>query len=169
MEHRLEQARSEMTGTNNTLDDDNDVIRRQRIKLAQLEDTFYDDDEEEVKEDEEDDSGDSVIDRRRRFRGAYNVALSTDTQGYQVRKQDTGDRTAQELTAVSWAAFCTDLLPDEDATFRIQAMDSEDLFERLKLALSMLRQKKDVLQAKMERAGIKFRSEDGEMDGFSDD
>eukprot|EP00980_Cylindrotheca_fusiformis_P011918 scaffold2830_cov131-Cylindrotheca_fusiformis.AAC.39 len=98
MEHRLDQA------TQNTDDDDgsdDDAEMRRRIQLAKLDDRFYDDlgdDEEEVSE----------LDRKGRFRLAYNVALSTDTQGYVSAAVDV-DRTAQELTAVSWAAFCTNV------------------------------------------------------------
>lgn len=98
---------------------------------------------------------------------AYDVALATDKQGYRVRTDgnDRGEekekiRSPQELTALSWAAFCTELLPEADATMRIQALDSDDLFERLKLASILLRQKKEDVQAKMEKAGLKFRNED---------
>ena len=72
------------------------------------------------------------------------------------------ERTPQELTAVSWAAFCTNLLPEEDATYRIQALDCDNLFDRLKLANHMLREKKILLEKKMKRAGIK-RSGDNEQ------
>ena len=103
------------------------------------------------------------MDRRARFRQAYEVALATDTQGYQMVDK-TGDRAPQELTAISWAAFCTDLLPEEDAIYRIQALDSSNLFERLKLALHMLREQKAQLRVKMQKAGLKFRREDLDED-----
>jgi hypothetical protein len=65
-------------------------------------DRFYDDpgddEEEEVSE----------LNRKGRFRQAYNGALSTDTQGY-VSSNSAADRTAQELTALSWASFCTNV------------------------------------------------------------
>ena len=70
------------------------------------------------------------------------------------------ERTPQELTAISWAAFCTNVLPEEDAAYRIQALDSDDVFERLKLASHMLREKKKRLRQLMEKAGIKFQGED---------
>jgi hypothetical protein len=70
------------------------------------------------------------------------------------------DRTPQELTAISWAAFCTDILPEDNATFRIQALDCDNLFHRLKMASLMLRQKKAQLRAKMERAGLKIKGDD---------
>ena len=70
-----------------------------------------DDDEYDDKDDgddDDDDESEGFLDRLGRFRKAYDVALATDTQGYRVA-DDTGERTAQELTAMSWAAFCTDL------------------------------------------------------------
>lgn len=124
-------------------------------------DDIDDDDDED---DQDDDIDDAVcVDRHERFRQAYETALATDTQGYRVT-DDTGDRSAQELTAVSWAAFCSDLLPSEESTFRIQALDSDKLFERLKLASQMLREKKANLRVKMRKAGIKFRGEDLDED-----
>jgi hypothetical protein len=111
-------------------------------------------------EDEDDDSDDTDLDRRGRFRKAYNVALSTDTQGYCVSGSKGLERTPQELTALSWAAFCTDLFPDEDASFRIQALDCEDLFERLKLASHMLREKKNKLKQQMKTAGLQVKGEE---------
>jgi hypothetical protein len=95
--------------------------------------------------------------------------MATDTQGYCVStaassKDGTtsSDRSPQELTALSWASFCTELLPEEDATFKIQALDCDDLFERLKLASHMLRAKKADLKAKMKKAGLSVRDEDNE-------
>lgn len=52
------------------------------------------------------------------------------------------------------------LLPGEDASFRIQALDSEDLFERLKLASHMLREKKTFTRQMMEKAGLKMKGEE---------
>jgi len=126
------------------------------------EDRFYHDADDDSEEDDEEDDG-RELDRRARFRQAYEVALATDTQGYQMVDK-TGDRTPQELTAISWAAYCTGLLPEEDATYRIQALDSDNLFDRLKLALHMLREKKAQLRVKMQKAGLKFRSEDLDED-----
>jgi hypothetical protein len=130
------------------------------------EDRFYEDDDEGDEYENNDD--DSMIDRRRRFRRAYEVALETDTQGYQVLASANGasDRSPQELTALSWAAFCTELLPEEDATFRIQALDTVNLFDRLKLASQMLRRKQAQLRVRMERAGLKFRG--NEFEGEDD-
>jgi hypothetical protein len=95
--------------------------------------------------------------------------MATDTQGYCVSSSTTSkdgktssDRSPQELTALSWASFCTELLPDEDTTFKIQALDCDDLFERLKLASHMLRAKKADLKEKMKKAGLTFRDDEDE-------
>ena len=138
-------------------------------KISQQDDRFYNDDDED---EEDDDDSDDVLyaDRRRRFQKAVEVALNTDMQGYRtLRKDEHIDHTPQELTAISWAAFCTELLPEETsvATFRIQALDCADLFERLKLALHMLRQKKVQMRAKLERAGIQVKGDEFDDDGAS--
>jgi Lon protease-like protein len=125
------------------------------------EDRFYADEDEE--EDDEEADEPRPFDRRDRFRKAYQVALSTDAQGYHAVKPGgdaTVDRSPRELAAVSWAAFCTEILPDADAQHRILALDYENLFDRLKLALSVLRQKKEKLKERMDRAGIKFRADE---------
>jgi hypothetical protein len=93
------------------------------------------------------------MDRLNRYQTAYRIALATDTQGYCVT-DSSGGRTPQELTAISWAAFCTDLVPEAMPTARIQALDSDDLFERLKLAAHTLKQKESQLKAQLVQAGI---------------
>lgn len=92
---------------------------------------------------------------------AYHTALETDSQGYTVPTRDV-DRSAKELTAISWAAFCTELLAEDDATFRIQALDADDLFERLKLGSYLLRQKKETLRERLKKAGIKYYGEESD-------
>lgn len=122
------------------------------------EDRFYHD------EDADDDNDDEEVnldpDRRKRFQQAYKVALETDFQGYSVVSQNFTDYTPQEMTAISWAAFCTEILPEFDATFRIQALDCDNLFERLKLALHMLRTKENHLKEKLKKAGLPLRGEE---------
>jgi len=148
MEHRLAEA----AGDNDDESEEETEMRR-RLQVAKLDDKFYDD----LGDDEDEEV--SELDRRGRFRQAYNVALATDTQGY-VSSSASSERTPQELTALSWAAFCTNVLPEEDAAFRIQALDCEDLFDRLKLASHMLRDKKNKLRQQMEKAGLKFKGEE---------
>lgn len=149
MEHKLAQA-----AESSEEQDEDDAEMQKRIQIAKMDDRFYDDlgdEEEEMME----------LDRRGRFRQAYNVALDTDTQGYCVTtKASDMERSAQELTAVSWAAFCTNVLPEEDAHFRIQALDCEDLFDRLSLGSHMLREKKNNLKERMRKAGLNFKGEE---------
>lgn len=52
------------------------------------------------------------------------------------------------------------MLPGEDASFRVQALDCDDLFDRLKLASHMLREKKEMLRQQMKKAGLKFKGEE---------
>jgi hypothetical protein len=56
------------------------------------------------------------------------------------------------------------VLPEEDAAFRVQALDCENLFDRLKLASHMLREKKNQLGQKMKKAGLKFKGEEFDED-----
>jgi len=155
-----------------------------RIRRAGLEDAFYGDDQvegsakslEDDDDDDDDDDLDVELDRTERFQEAFQMAKASDSQGYTISSSDGGRasiRTAPDLTALSWAAFCTDapmdthgkgvtILVDKDGneyegvplnptptsvTYRIQALDCPDLFERLKLASFMLREKKSELQA----------------------
>lgn len=159
MENRLNQAQKK----NGFEDKDMD----RRIAIAKLEDRFYmSDDEGEEEDDEDTDDSFGDLDRLGRFRRAYEVAMATDTQGYTVSSSANRDESLspRELTAVSWAAFSSELVPSSDATYRIQALDADQLFLRLKLAFQMLREKKAQLRVKMQKAGIRFRGEDLDED-----
>jgi len=68
-----------------------------------------------------------------------------------------GERSVQDLTALSWAVFCTD---DVQETVRVQALDSDDLFDRLKLGSYMLREKKAELEAKLALTDVKLTDEE---------
>jgi Lon protease-like protein len=154
LEHKLDQLADD-SGTGM------DEEMERRINVAKLDDKFFADD----LDDEEDDQ---VFDRRRRFQQAYRVAMESDTQGYvsaSSRVDAVSSRTQKELTAVSWAAYMTDIIPEEDATYRIQAMDHTDVFERLKLASFMLREKRDQLQKQLDIANVnKKKKDDDDVD-----
>ena len=130
-----------------------------RINVAKLDDKFFADD----LEDDEDDEDDQVLDRRRRFQQAYRISMESDTQGY-VSGSAGGEsltrRSPKELAAVSWASYMTEILPEQDATYRIQAMDETDVFERLKLASFMLKEKRDRLQKQLDKADVKKKKKD---------
>ena len=157
LEHKLEQ-----------LADDPDTVvdeeMERRINVAKLDDKFFADD----LEDDEDDDEDQVLDRRRRFQQAYRVAMENDTRGYvsgSAGGESYSTRTPKELTAVSWASYMTEILPEQDATYRIQAMDETNVFERLKLASYMLREKRDRLQKQLDKADVKKKEkEDDDAD-----
>eukprot|EP00521_Asterionellopsis_glacialis_P008605 CAMPEP_0195285906 /NCGR_PEP_ID=MMETSP0707-20130614/3571_1 /TAXON_ID=33640 /ORGANISM="Asterionellopsis glacialis, Strain CCMP134" /LENGTH=370 /DNA_ID=CAMNT_0040345477 /DNA_START=199 /DNA_END=1311 /DNA_ORIENTATION=+ len=166
MERQLSTASKENDEMN-----EEDVEMQRRIKIAQLDDRFYAESEDEGDDDEsgDDDEDDTLeLDRRGRFSKAYEVALATDTQGYCVSSTKKSDRTPAELTALSWSSFCTELLPESDATYRIQALDCDNLFDRLKLASHMLRDKQTVLKKKLDTAGIKYWADDNDVDTDSD-
>lgn len=114
------------------------------------EDRFYQENDDDNEDEDEPD-----LDRRGRFQQALEIALQFDSQGYRVSPQeDAAEYTPQELTAISWAAFCTEVLPELDTSYRIQALDCDDLFDRLKLATHMLHQKELNLKAKLQKAGL---------------
>lgn len=97
------------------------------------------------------------------------MALATDTQGYSLACTDSSyGKTPQELTAVSWAGFCTDLVPAAFATYRIRALDSDDLFERLKLATQMLKQREGQLKEELVKAGLEPEGDQGSADRGKD-
>lgn len=68
-----------------------------------------------------------------RYKQAYGQALESDTTQYELR-------TIQLLTAISWAVF-TALDDPEFQHYRFRALDWDNLYERLKLAQYMLREK----------------------------
>jgi hypothetical protein len=96
--------------------------------------------------------------------------LATDTQGYQVVSSPSSTertikssslRNARELTAISWAAYCSDVVPTlESITYRIQAIDTSNLFERLTIAFQMLRKKKVAIQQQLQQAGLQYKRDD---------
>jgi hypothetical protein len=74
-----------------------------------------------------------------RYKNAYGRAMETGTL---LKDQS---RAAQLLTAISWAAF-TSIEDPELEHYRARALDFDDLFERLKLAQYVMREKELRLQ-----------------------
>lgn len=134
-------------------DNDRDSKMRDKMLRYKLDAIFYDDkspklvkdeDLEEVSDDEE------FFESNDQFKLAYQNALFHDTQGYQfstpsLDTEGVDQRDVQTLTALSWAAFCVDNM---DISFRIQALDCDDLFDRIKLASYTLRERKAELESK---------------------
>lgn len=83
--------------------------------------------------------------REERYEEAYKNALESDSQGYFSTNDSKGGRSAQELTAISWAAFSTEGADELDAPYRLQALDTDDLIERLKLGMFLLNEKQNLV------------------------
>jgi len=155
LEHKLE-----LVAEDPETEEDTEMERR--INVAKLDDKYFADD---IDDDDDDDDDEPMVDRRRRFQQAYRVAFDTDTQGYvsspsSPKGNGSAGRTPQELAAVSWAAYMTEFLPEQDAIYRIQAIDETEIFERLKLASYMLREKRDKLQKQLDIVNMKKKDDD---------
>ena len=117
------------------------------------------------------------------FQFAFHQALNSDTQGYTIMACGTSSspsstsldevdntnnnkkrlhknsflspsetlRSVQHLTALSWSAFC---IAPMDVTYKLQALDCDDLFDRLKLAAYALRELRSKMEAKVALLGI---------------
>jgi len=96
---------------------------------------------------DEDDDDEGVPSRWRRYEKAKRTAQENDTQGYTIGDSTETDKSPQEWTAISWAAFGTDL--DPDPTRRIQALDSTSVVERLSIAFNLLEKQKETLRRKI--------------------
>jgi hypothetical protein len=113
-----------------------------------------------VVDEADDDEDDIELDRRGRFQHAYEVAMDTDSQGY-LSAATTDERSPKELTALSWAAFCTEEDPDGgNAAFRVQAMGETNLLERLKLASQVLKLRRGQLETEMKKAGLSKKDDE---------
>lgn len=141
-----------------------------------------DDDDDGDNDDDDDDDENDDMDRTARFNRAFKITRATDSQGYTVADSSSGDepqrRSVQDLAAISWAAFQTDpppstdvnddawivengqLLAETDTLYRLQALSSTNLFERLKLASHMLREEKQELKKCLEAVGVEFNDGD---------
>ena len=116
------------------------------------------------RDDDYDDDDDVVaLDRTGRFRRAYELAKETDAQGYissAEADESSENRSLQDLSAISWAAFETErlheddeqagivvgddgqLLASSDTLYRMQALASAGIMDRMKLALTCLHGKR---------------------------
>lgn len=120
----------------------------------------------------EEDDTDKKIDRVEQFRQAFESAKETDTFGYVLQPtldnpkseaKGAAVRTAKDLAAISWAAFCTGEKNNIGRdVMKIQALDMTNVLQRLQLAAAMLRDEKKKCMAKMVSAGIKDTMTDEE-------
>jgi hypothetical protein len=126
-------------------------------------DEQLDNDDDDDDEEEEGSEGFETLDRRSRYHEAFENAKNSDTQGYISQTIDPSKssiRTIKDLTAISWAVFCTsDLAHTTEAeeiqhnVFRIQALDMTNVVQRLNLGAALLRMEKKKLKAKLAVAG----------------
>jgi len=134
-----------------------------------LDDEF---DEEDMNSDDDDDDNDDddseILDRVAQFQEAFESAKETDNQGYILQPTTATDnlssekialRSPKDLTAISWAAFCTgskDGSKDsiQRQAIQIQALDMTNVIQRMQLASAMLREEQNSLKAKLALAGI---------------
>lgn len=137
-------------------------------------------DEEDEEEDDDDDEmmedyAEEKLDRVAQFQKAFESAKEADTFGYVLQPATTATddlsrkgpeegpssaRTAKDLVAISWAAFCVgenDSIQRE--VLKIQALDITNVLQRLQLAAAMLREDKKKWKAKLALAGIKDQEE----------
>lgn len=139
-----------------------------------VDDNIINDDEDIDDEDDMTDYATDVqIDRVEQFRQAFENARESDTFGYVLpptidiipksATKEAAVRTAKDLAAISWAAFCTgeknNIARD---VMKIQALDMKNVLQRLQLAAAMLRDEKKKCRAKLAMAGIKDTMNEGE-------
>jgi hypothetical protein len=124
-----------------------------------------DDEDMDDEDDKPEDDTDKTIDRVEQFRQAFESAKETDTFGYVLQPtldnpkseaKGAAVRTAKDLAAISWAAFCTGEKNNIGRdVMKIQALDMTNVVQRLQLAAAMLRDEKKKCMAKLVSAGIK--------------
>ncbi len=191
-----------------------DDIDNEGIILEEGENLHDNDNEEEVDNDidgndamdedhDHDDENDNQTDRLAQFHNAVQMAIEADSQGYVTTgtatidtgngntssaKSNTPDvKTPKELTAISWAAFCTSpsyyftssyaamtsrgsgsgndyFINIAQDVFKIQALDVTNVLSRMKLALAMLREEEKKLIAKLALKGIMTDDDDDNGD-----
>jgi len=169
-------------------EDGKDEVMNRRLVNAQLENLFMQSDSstegvdieteakannDELEEDDDDEEDDELLeedvdeskidDRVAQFQKAFEDAKETDTFGYVLQTINVNDkstiRTPKDLTAISWAAFCTGKADNiQREVMKIQALDETNVLKRLQLAAAMLREEKKVLRAKLSLAGVQDSS-----------
>lgn len=162
LEAKFEKAALEKSGKEEVLSE----ATLKRMKLEAELGLLGDDDDEEDDDDDEyldDDDVDVPLGPKGTFQRAFQIAKASDTQGYTVSLFDSDSaasatttktsekRSIQDLTALSWAYFSKDVWgedDDDDSTllkFRLQALNTVDLSDRLILVSKMLIEQKTKL------------------------
>lgn len=179
MEHKLKEAEERKRKE----DDDEAMNRRlvnaqleslfmndsvEGVDLSSIDETESEDHNDEFPEDNMMDDETSELDRMAQFQEAFESAKEVDTFGYVFQPTNTVDdlsqntskqstvRTPKDLTAISWAAFCTGDQNDiQRDVIKIQALDMTNVMQRLQLAAAMLREEKKKWKAKLALAKMR--------------
>jgi len=155
---------------------DKEVLSEATLKRMKLEaELGLDDDEDDDDDDDYLDDYDYDSGTRSAFEKAFHTAKASDTQGYTILSSiSNGDsgvgesssssttsttktRSIQELTALSWAYLSKDVWGEEDdeentlLKYRLQALNTVDLSDRLILASELLIEQKKKLVEKREK------------------
>ena len=157
LELRLRQAQEYRDSQENSADDSispkgsDDAKERQKFVQAALDSSSNSFDD--LLDDDENENDEIAPYFKMRFEEAYNEAYKYDTQGFVVSNTSSSsfERSARELAAISWASFC---VGEITLTEKIQALDCDNLFDRLKFAAHALREKKNMLAAKLAISGL---------------
>jgi hypothetical protein len=160
------------TTTNNK---DGAVLSEATLRRMKLEAELGLDDDDDNEDDDDDDDDDEYLDddeeqsRKSLFKKAYQIAKSSDTQGYTIlnteeeeemsttttNNNNNSTRSIQDLTALSWAYLSKDVWQDKDddeiLKFRLQALNINNLLDRLILIYKMmLEQRGKLIDKKLE-------------------
>lgn len=139
-----------------------EATMRRRMLEAEL-DEMNDDEEEEDDDDDDFDDLENTENRRFRFQRALQIAEATDMQGYIASPSSSGNtRSIQQLTALSWAYFNSEIEPIDVLQYRLRALEGENLILRLKLALIMLMEVRSKLKARLKKMASSDDFEDGD-------
>jgi len=159
LEHRLKSV-MENENANDDLDAIQDDGMRSWVKQAELDAMRIAEEDDAETLSLDDDDGKDMNDQ---FLEAFLQAKDSDTQGYMISSTDEEPRKdcrdARDLTAMSWAAFC---IHGVEEPMRLQALDCDNLFDRLKIGSYMLREKKAQLEAKLALIGVRNKKEKDE-------
>ncbi len=155
---------------------ESEATLRRKLLEAELEIDFddedYDDEDDEDDFDSDDDESDNDDSERNSLQRAFELAKATDTQGYRISSSSQEQiRSIQDLTALSWAYFSTELDAQESLSYRLRALEIVDLSDRLKLALVMMMERRSKLRATLrsmaENEDTKRGWDDDEDDNIS--
>jgi hypothetical protein len=114
-----------------------------KIRLIEAEIESMDDGDisyENEEDDDEEEPDDDIDNRKSRFQESFRVALATDNQGYKILSSQSEyvGRSLKDLTALSWAYFCSEDNSADILSYRLRALEITDVSERLALARTMM-------------------------------